>query len=55
MKSATHFFYSLFTFVLSTMLGALFIYVGLISAMAAHFLYDVIVLYGIKRISGDGK
>ena len=47
--STTHVLYSLFTFGLSMLLGVLFIYFGLISAMAAHFIYDVIVLYGIKR------
>lgn len=49
LQSATHFMYSLFTFVLSMGLGALFIYLGLISAIAAHFSYDVVVLFGIKR------
>lgn len=55
LNSTTHILYSLFTFALSVILGALFMYVGLISAMAAHFIYDVIVLYGIKRILGDDK
>lgn len=50
-KSTTHILYSLFTFGLSMVLGLLFIYFGLISAMAAHFIYDVVVLYGIKRES----
>lgn len=48
-QSTTHILYTLFTFILSTVLGVLFIYVGLVSAMAAHFIYDVIVLYGIKE------
>lgn len=48
-KSVSHILYTLFTFALSTMLGALFMYFGLISAMAAHFIYDVVVLYGIKK------
>lgn len=47
--STTHVLYSLFTFILSMVLGLFFIYFGLISAMAAHFIYDVVVLYGIKR------
>ncbi len=51
-NSAAHVLYSLFTFGLSMMLGALFMHVGLISAMTAHFIYDVIVLYGIKKILG---
>lgn len=50
LNSTTHVLYSLFTFALSLMLGALFMFTGLISAMAAHFIYDVIVLYGIKKI-----
>lgn len=54
-NSFTHILYSLFTFALSVMLGLLFMYVGLISAMAAHFIYDVIVLYGIKRILSESS
>lgn len=49
LQSKTHLLYTLFTFILSTVLGGLFIYIGLVSAMAAHFIYDVIVLYGIKE------
>lgn len=49
MQSTKHALYSFYTFLLSTMLGALFIYLGLISAIIAHFIYDVIVLYGIKK------
>lgn len=49
MQSTKHILYSLFTFLLSCMLGGLFIFFGLISAMAAHFIYDVIVLFGIKE------
>lgn len=49
LHSTTHALYSLFTFGLSMVLGLLFIHFGLISAMAAHFIYDVVVLYGIKR------
>lgn len=52
LNSVTHVLYSLFTFALSLMLGGLFMYTGLISAMAAHFIYDVIVLYGIKKMLG---
>lgn len=48
-QSTTHVLYSLFTFGLSMVLGLLFIHLGLISAIAAHFIYDVVVLYGIKR------
>lgn len=55
LKSTSHILYSLFTYALSTMLGALFMYVGLISAMTAHFIYDVIVLYGIKEVLTSEK
>lgn len=48
-QSTTHVLYSLFTFGLSMVLGLLFIHFGLIAAIAAHFIYDVVVLYGIKR------
>lgn len=48
-QSTTHVLYSLFTLGLSIVLGLLFIYFGLISAIAAHFIYDVVVLYGIKH------
>lgn len=50
MQSIKHVLYSFFTFLLSCMLGGLFIYVGLISAIIAHFIYDVVVLYGIKKM-----
>lgn len=48
-QSTTHVLYFLFTFGLSMVLGLLFIYFGLISAIAAHFIYDAVVLYGIKK------
>lgn len=50
-QSIPQFVYSLFTYSLSAVLGFLFIYFGLISAIAAHFIYDVVVIYGIKQIS----
>lgn len=50
-QSIPQFVYSLFTYSLSAVLGLLFIYFGLISAIAAHFIYDVVVIYGIKQIS----
>lgn len=49
LQSITHVLYSLFTFALSMVLGLLFIHFGLISTIAAHFIYDVVVLYGIKK------
>lgn len=45
----THFLYTLFTLLLSMVLGLLFIYFGLIASIAAHFIYDVVVLFGIKQ------
>jgi membrane protease YdiL (CAAX protease family) len=41
-KSANHFLFTLFTFVLSMVLG-------LLASMTAHAIYDVIVLFGIKK------
>lgn len=48
-KSANHFLFTLFTFVLSMVLGLLTMYLGVVSSMAAHAIYDVIVLFGIKK------
>ena len=48
-KSAAHITFALFVFLLSTVLGMLFIYVGIISAMAAHAVYDIIVLFLIRN------
>lgn len=48
-KSAAHITFALFVFLLSTVLGMLFIYFGILSAMAAHAVYDIIVLYLIRN------
>lgn len=48
-KSAAHITFALFVFLLSTVLGILLIYVGIISAMAAHAVYDIIVLYLVRN------
>ncbi|MCH8557958.1 MAG: CPBP family intramembrane metalloprotease [Balneolia bacterium] len=44
-----HFFFGFFMLVLSFVLGLLFAQVGLISAMVAHFVYDVWVMEKIRR------
>ena len=49
LHSPVHFFFTLFTFLLSMMLGYLFIYSGIIAAMAAHAVYDMIVLWVVSR------
>ena len=49
LRSPVHFFFTLFTFLLSMMLGYLFIYSGIIAAMAAHAVYDMIVLWVVSR------
>jgi uncharacterized protein len=50
-RSPVHLFFTLFTFFLSMMLGYLFIYSGIIAAMAAHAVYDMIVLWVVKNSS----
>lgn len=49
LQTPAHLFFTLFTFLLSMMLGYLFIYSGIIAAMAAHAVYDVIVLWVVSR------
>ena len=53
-KSANHFLFTLFTFVLSMVLGLLTLHLGVVSSMAAHAIYDVIVLFGIQRFIISG-
>lgn len=43
--------FTLFTFFLSVLLGLLYIHYGVIAAMAAHALYDFIVLYKLSKES----
>lgn len=43
-KTVNHFLFTVFTFVLSMMLGYLFILFGLISAITAHVIYDYMLL-----------
>jgi membrane protease YdiL (CAAX protease family) len=45
MTTLPRFLFTLFTFLLSMMLGYLYISFGLYSAMIAHFIYDAIVLW----------
>ena len=40
--------FTLFTFLLSMMLGLLYMHFGVVSAMAAHAVYDYVVLYKIS-------
>ncbi len=51
-KSAGHILFGLMMFGLSMMLGYLFIYAGLVAAMAAHTVYDMVMLWWVK---GYGK
>jgi len=48
-KSAAHITFALFVFLLSTVLGLLFIFFGIVSAMVAHAVYDIIVLYLLRN------
>ena len=47
-KTLGHSIFTLFTFLLSVLLGLLFIYFGIISAMIAHAIYDIILLKELK-------
>lgn len=51
-KSAGHILFGLVMFGLSVLLGYLFEYIGLVAAMTAHAVYDIIMLQFI-RISGN--
>lgn len=51
-KSAGHVLFGLLLFSLSMMLGFLYEFAGLISAMGAHAVYDILMLYWIK---GSGR
>lgn len=48
-KTLGHATFTLFTFLLSVVLGLLFIYYGVISAMIAHAIYDIILLKELKN------
>lgn len=48
-KTLGHFIFTIFTFLLSVILGLLFIYFGIISAILAHTIYDIILLRELKN------
>ncbi|HET8866603.1 MAG TPA: CPBP family glutamic-type intramembrane protease, partial [Gracilimonas sp.] len=48
-RSPAHIFFGVLMFGLSFMLGLLFEHVGLISAMIAHTIYDLIMLHVIQN------
>lgn len=48
-KSAGHILFGVLLFLLSMMLGVLFETVGLVSAMAAHTVYDLVLLWWVKH------
>ncbi len=48
-KTVHHFMFGLFTFFLSMMLGYLFMFFGILAAIVAHAVYDVIVLWKISH------
>ncbi len=47
-KSAGHIFFGLMMFGLSVMLGYLFEFAGLVAAMTAHAVYDVVMLWWVS-------
>lgn len=49
-KSAGHILFGLLLFGLSMMLGILYEYIGLISAMSAHAIYDIILLWWVGQL-----
>lgn len=53
-KSIGHILFGLLMFALSMLLGSIYAHAGLLSAMAAHAFYDVIMLWWIKP-TGDGR
>lgn len=48
-KSTGHILFGILLFGLSMMLGFLYEYIGLISAMVAHAIYDIILLWWVAR------
>lgn len=49
-KTPGHSLFTLFTFLLSVLLGLLFLQFGIISAMIAHAVYDIILLRELKTM-----
>lgn len=54
-KTGHHMMFGLFTFLLSMMLGYLYMFFGIFAAIAAHAVYDVIVLWKISKDSSTGS
>jgi membrane protease YdiL (CAAX protease family) len=54
-KTVPHMMFGLFTFLLSMMLGYLYMFFGIIAAIAAHAVYDVIVLWKISNESPNNR
>lgn len=54
-KSAGHILFGLLLFGLSMMLGFLYEYVGLISAMTAHAIYDILMLWWVARLNKSNQ
>lgn len=48
-KTIGHAIFTLFTFLLSVVLGLLFIYFGIVSAILAHAIYDIVLLRELKN------
>lgn len=48
-KTIGHFIFTIFTFLLSAILGLLFIQFGILSAILAHAIYDIILLRELKN------
>lgn len=49
-KTIWHVVFTIFTFLLSMVLGWLFIYFGLVAAITAHAVYDLIVLWKFREV-----
>lgn len=49
-KTWGHTLFTLFTFLLSVLLGFLYIHFGIISAMLAHAVYDILLLRELKNV-----
>jgi len=52
-RSAGHILFTLLLFGLSMMLGYLFMYAGLVAAMTAHAVYDLLMLWWVKWLPSD--
>lgn len=50
-KTTGHAIFTLFTFLLSFLLGLLFMQFGILSAILAHAIYDIILLRELKKMA----